>query len=260
MQLIKLKAPVYTLPRGENLKTRGKGRKMNVLAIGAHPDDLEILCGGTLAKYRKNGDKVFMAHLCSGNMGGKNITPEELAAIRDKEAKNAAAMIGAEVLGPIAGDLDLYPTKDMRIAVVDIIRYAKPDVMITHSINDYMADHVITSQLVFDAALTATLPLYKTRQSAHEMIMPIYYMDTVAGHGFEPMYYVDITEFMEVKKKMLLAHESQYKWLSGHHKSEPVKMIEKVSAFRGVQCGVEYAEAFSIAKVWGRISPKVLLP
>lgn len=233
---------------------------MNVLAVGAHPDDLEILCGGTLAKYAKRGDKVFMAHLCNGNMGGKNITPEELADMRDKEAKNSASIIGAEALGPIAGDLDLYPTKEMRIAVVDIIRQTKPDVIITHSANDYMPDHVITGQLVFDAAFTATLPLYKTKLPAYEKIVPIYYMETLAGFGFEPSHYVDITGFMEVKKKMLLAHESQYKWLSGHHQSEPVKMLEKVAGFRGFQCGVEYAEAFRMAKVWGRISLENLLP
>ena len=232
---------------------------MNILAIGAHPDDLEILCGGTLAKYAKKGHKVFMAHLCNGNMGGKNITPEELAAIRDKEAKASAAIIGAEALGPIAGDLDLYPTKEMRIALVDIIRYAKPDIIITHSPNDYMPDHTITGELVFDAAFTATLPLYKTKEPAWEKITPIYYMDTMAGFGFEPTHYVDITDFFEVKKKMLLAHESQYKWLSGHHQSDPVKMIERISSFRGFQCSVEYAEAFRIANLWGRITPTEIL-
>ena len=233
---------------------------MNVLAIGAHPDDLEILCGGTLAKYAKNGHKVFMGHLCNGNMGGKDIKPEDLAATRDKEAKKAASLIGAEALGPIAGDLDLYPTKEMRVAVVDIIRYAKPDVIITHSVTDYMPDHVITGQLVFDAAFTATLPLYKTKYPAHEKIMPIYYMDTLAGFSFEPSHYVDITDFMDMKKKMLLTHESQYSWLSGHHESEPVKMLEKVAGFRGVQCGAEYAEAFCMAKVWGRVKIENLLP
>lgn len=233
---------------------------MNVLAVGAHPDDLEILCGGTLAKYAKKGHKVFMAHLCNGNMGGRDISPEELARIRDKEAKKSAALIGAEALGPIAGDLDLYPTKEMRIALIDIIRYAKPDVMITHSINDYMPDHTITGQLVFDAAFTSTLPLYKTKYPAWEKIIPIYYMEPMAGFGFEPTNFVDITEFFEIKKQMLLCHESQYKWLSGHHQSNPVKMIETISGFRGFQCGVDYAEAFSLARLWGRIPLENLLP
>jgi len=233
---------------------------MRILAIGAHPDDLEFLCAGTLAKYSKKGHKVFMAHLCNGNMGGKNIKPEELAEIRDKEAKLAAKLIGAEALGPIAGDLDLYPTKEMRIEVVDIIRYAKPDVIFTHSPNDYMPDHVITSQLVFDASFTATLPLYKTKNKVHEPIVPIFYMDTLAGLNFEPTDYVDITDFIEIKKKMLLSHKSQYKWVKGHHLTDAINLLETMAKFRGIQCGVMYAEAFKRLSVWGKLKIDKLLP
>ncbi len=228
---------------------------MKILAIGAHPDDLEILCGGTLAKYSQKGHKIFMAHLCNGNMGGKKISSKQLIKIRDKEAKESAGLIKAESLGPIAGDLDLYPTKEMRMKVVDIIRYAKPDIIITHSINDYMPDHIITGQIVFDSAFTSTLPLYKTKYPAYENIVPVYSMDTVAGIRFEPTIYVDITEVFEIKKKMFLCHKSQYKWLKGHHNSDPINLIESMGKFRGVQCGVEYAEAFKRVDVWGRIRP-----
>jgi LmbE family N-acetylglucosaminyl deacetylase len=220
---------------------------MRILAIGAHPDDLEILCGGTLAKYSKKGHKIFMAHLCDGSMGGKNITPEELIEIRDKEAKKAASLINAEVLGPIAGDLDLYNTREMRVEVIDIIRYTKPDIIITHSPDDYMPDHTITGKLVFEAAFTATLPNYKTKYPAYEVITPIYYMDTLVGLKFHPTHYVDITDFFEIKK--------QYKWIKGHHLSDPINLIETMSKFRGLQCGVLYAEAFRIENVWGRVRP-----
>ena len=232
---------------------------MRILAVGAHPDDIEILCGGTLAKYKKNGDDVFMAYLCSGSLGSRDTNPEELAKIRSREARNSAEIIGAGIFGPVAGDLELYPTREMRIKVVDIIRQAKPDLVITHSPADYMPDHVITGQLVLDAAFTATLPLYKTGYPAHEKITPVYYMDTVAGLGFEPDTYVDITEFFETKKKMFLSHESQHKWIKGHHKEDPVKLIERISGFRGLQCGVEYAEAFKKVKLWNRVFPDNLL-
>ena len=233
---------------------------MRILAVGAHPDDLEILCGGTLAKYSDKGHKVFMAHLCNGNLGGSDIEPEKLAGIRDKEAKKAAEVIGAEVLGPIAGDLDLFATREMRREVVDIIRFSKPDVIFAHSPNDYMPDHVITGKLVFDAAFTATLPNYKSRYETHEPIVPIYYLDTMAGIGFEPSDYVDITDYIEIKKKMLLCHESQQKWIKGHHSAEAVSLLEKVAKFRGVQCGIEYAEAFKKLNVWGRIGMGNFLP
>ena len=233
---------------------------MRVLAVGAHPDDLELLCGGTLAKYADQGHKVIMAHLCSGSRGGTNIEPEELARIRCNEAKTAAKLIAAEVLGPITGDLDLYTTEQMRIKTVDLIRQAKPDVIFTHSPNDYMPDHVITSQLIFDASFSATVPLYKTNNPAHENITPIFYMDTVAGVDFQPTEYVDISDHIETKKKMFLCHQSQLQWIEDHHQAEPTDMLETVAKFRGVQCGATYAEAFKRLNVWGRLKTDRLLP
>ncbi len=233
---------------------------MRILAVGAHPDDLELLCGGTLAKYADKGHTVIMAHLCSGNRGGVNIEPAELAQTRGAEARAAAKLISAKVLGPIAGDLDLYPTEQMRIETVDLIRQAKPDVIFTHSPNDYMPDHVVTSQLVFDASFTSTVPLYKTRLAAHEAFIPVLYMDTVAGVGFEPSDYVDVSDYIETKKQMFLCHQSQIQWLEGHHKVEPTDMLETVAKFRGFQCGVTYAEAFRKLNVWGRLRAERLLP
>ena len=233
---------------------------MKILAVGAHPDDLELLCGGTLAKFAREGHEVFMAHLCNGNMGGKNIKPEELEKIRRKEAEKSAEIIGAKALGGYFGDLTIYPDKEGRDKVVDLIREVKPDLIITHSPQDYMPDHIITGELTFDAAFTATLPNYKTRYPAHECIMPIYYMDTLVGLNFHPTDYVDITETFEIKKQMLLCHESQYKWISSHHQTHPVQMLEVMARFRGLQCGVMYAEAFQRLQVWGRMTPSRLLP
>ena len=119
--------------------------------------------------------------------------------------------------------------------------------------NDLWPDHVITSQLVFDAVFTATLPLYKTKYKVHEPIVPVFYLDTMAGIGFEPTDYVDITDFINIKKKMLLCHKSQYKWLKGHHNAEVTNFLEIMAKFRGLQCGVLYAEAFRRLNVWGRI-------
>ncbi len=232
---------------------------MRILAVGAHPDDLEFFCGGTLAKYAKSGNEIFMSYLCTGCYGSRDTEPAKLSEIRAQEARNSAKIIGATVFGPISNDLDLFSNRESRIKVVDIIRQAKPDIIITHSTNDYMADHVATGQIVFDAAFTATLPLFKTDYPAHEKIMPIYSMDTSIGVGFDPELYIDITDYFETKKKMLLSHESQHKWIAGHHQTDAVGIIEKMSSFRGLQCGVKYAEAFKRVKVWGRIFPESLL-
>ena len=233
---------------------------MNILAIGAHPDDLEILCGGTLAKYSEKGHKVFMAHLCNGNMGGKDIPQEQLAEIRDKEARASAKIIQAEVLGPICADLGVHLTQEMRAKVADIIRAAQPDLIITHSPQDYMPDHVITSQLVFESAFAATLPYFQTKHQAYEKITPIYYMDTLLGLKSQPEFYIDITDHFETKKAMFLCHESQYKWLEGHHLTDPFQMIKTMAKFRGLQSGVMYAESFQMERVWGRVRPIDLLP
>ncbi len=234
---------------------------MRVLAVGAHPDDVEFLCAGTLAKFAQEGHQIFIAHLCNGDMGGRDIAPEELARIRKKEAEEAGKIIGAEVLGGYFGDLALYrDNKESRDKVVDLIREVKPDIIITHSPHDYMIDHTHTSRIVCDAAFTATLPNYKTKFPAHESIFPIYFMDTMAGINFQPTEYVDITDTFDIKKKMLLCHKSQYKWLDSHHQTQALEMLEIMARFRGIQCGVKYAEGFQKLEVWGRLRPYRLLP
>jgi len=174
---------------------------MRILAVGAHPDDIEFHCAGTLAKYANNGDDVFIAHLCNGCYGSKDTPPEELAKIRGQEAKNSANIIGATLIEPIADDLGLFPTEEARLKVVDIIRQAKPDLIITHSTNDYMPDHNIAGQLVFDAAFTATLPVIKTKYPAHEKIMPIYNMETAKVSVLNQMCMLILPIFLKQKRR-----------------------------------------------------------
>lgn len=233
---------------------------MRVLAVSAHPDDLELLCAGTLAKFKSQGAEIFMSYLCNGDKGHFEIPSPELAKIREKEAKNSAKILGAQILGGLFPDLDVYPDKEGRKKVVELIRIARPDIIITHSPDDYMCDHTITSRLVIDASFIATLPNYKTKQEAHTLIPPIIFMDTLAGVDFIPTEYVDITDFIDTKEKMLSCHESQCKWLKEHDGIDYVEFMRKVASFRGLQCGVKYAEGFRNYLVWGRIKPKRLLP
>ena len=131
---------------------------MRVLAIGAHPDDIEIACSGTLAKCVKRGDTVIVCHVSSGNLGHVVIPPDELRVIRANEAKKAGAMAGIEVICAGFDDLEIYDNnKEARDKLVDIIKYANPDFIITHNPDDYMPDHTAVSRLVFDASFTATL-------------------------------------------------------------------------------------------------------
>lgn len=234
---------------------------MRVLAIGCHPDDIEVSCAGTLAKYKQQGHDVVLCHVANGNKGHMIIQPDELRLMRKQEAVNAGAVIGAEVISLDVGDLEVYgDDRTARDKVIDVIRYARPDVIITHYPHDYMPDHLAVSQLVFDASFAATVPHYKTSEPHHPVMSAIYYMDTLAGVGFLPEEYVDISDTIELKLEMLNKHDSQMKWMREHDDIDFEDFVRTVSKFRGLQSGVAYAEGFIPCRVWPKISTRRLLP
>ena len=241
---------------------------MNVLAIGCHPDDVEIACAGTLAKCVKRGDKVIVCHVSTGNLGHVIIPPDELTVIRANEAKRAGAMAGIEVISAGFDDLKIYDgNKEARDKIVDVIRYANPDFIITHNPEDYMPDHTAVARLVFDASFTATLPNYTDyphRYSAVDgepaKLVPIFYMDTLAGVDFQPTDYVDISEEIDLKLQMLECHESQLVWMREHDGIDFADMVKTCSRYRGYQCGAAYAEGFRQCQVYLKGHTTRLLP
>lgn len=234
---------------------------MRVLAIGCHPDDMEICCSGTLAKCVRRGDTVIACHVANGDKGHVVVMPKELADIRRQEAIGAGALAGIEVLSCEVPDL-MVDSHDLqqRDAVVDVIRYAKPDFIITMAPNDYMKDHNETSLLVFDATFAATVPHYVTKYPAIDQLAPIYYMDAVNGLGDQPTIYVDISDTIDLKMEMLRKHESQVKWLMDHDHVDFVERTKAINRFRGIQCGVEYAEGFTQCMAGLRPTTKRYLP
>lgn len=241
---------------------------MNVLAIGCHPDDVESTCAGTLIKCVKRGDKVIVCHVSNGNLGHVIIPPDELAVIRKNEAKKAGSLAGIEVICPDFEDLNIYDNnKEARERIIDVIRYAQPDLIITHNPDDYMPDHTAVSRLVFDAAFAATLPNYNNyphKFSAPDCppakLVPIYYMETAAGVNFEPDEYVDITDEVDLKMEMLECHASQLVWMREHDNIDFAEMVKVNSRFRGYQCGVDHAEGFKLCREYLRGTTKRLLP
>jgi LmbE family N-acetylglucosaminyl deacetylase len=234
---------------------------MRVLAVGAHPDDLEILCGGTLARFVQEGHEVVMCNATLGNRGSFEHTSEEIAEIRLREARRAAEIAGADhvTLGFTDGEVDA--TDDgQRAAVVDLVREVRPDLILTHSAGDYMSDHNETSKLVFDCSFHATLPLLETGKPHHDTVTPIYFIDTVMGLGFHPTEYVDVTSTIETKVAMLEAHESQLTWLRDHDGVDVVEQMRTTTRFRGQQCGVAFAEGFAPCLTWLRGTTRRLLP
>ncbi len=232
---------------------------MNVLAIGCHPDDMEISCSGTLAKCVKRGDKVTVCHVCNGNMGHEIIKPEELRLMRAQEAQNAGKLAGIEVVTLDIGDL-LPNGSDIaqRDMVMELIRKVQPDFIITHSPTDYMPDHREVSKLVFDASFAASVPQYGAGGKA--AVTPIFYMDNLAGMNFNPTEYVDITDEIDLKLEMLECHVSQLKWMRDHDGIDFAEFVKTCSRFRGLQSGVQYAEAFCQEMVWPKVTTRRLLP
>jgi LmbE family N-acetylglucosaminyl deacetylase len=233
---------------------------MRILAIGAHPDDLEILCAGTLARYAQAGHEVVMCLATDGTAGHMIIKPPELAQIREREARAAADVIKAEFIWLGFPDELIFNDRKTRLALVDAIRQARPDVIITHAPNDYHPDHRMVSRLVFDASFVASLPNIETGRPAHPAVPPLYYMDTLAGKGFHPTEYVDISATIDIKRQMLACHKSQLKWLKDHDNIDVMEFMEVVARTRGFQCNRPYAEGFRPADVWPRTASSRILP
>lgn len=233
---------------------------MKILAIGAHPDDVEILCAGTIAKFSKLGHEVFICHVCDGSRGSKTHTQEEIAAIRRKEAIASAAIIGAKSLTANIPDIEVVVDLESRLKIVDILRQADPDLVITHSPDDYMTDHINVSRLVFESTYCANLGLVKTEHPPTTKLPFLYYMDTLAGLNFMPDEYVDISETIDIKIEMMMKMQSQLGWLKDMHNSDAAEFIKVVARFRGFQAGVDYAEAFTQKRMYPQGLTKRILP
>jgi LmbE family N-acetylglucosaminyl deacetylase len=231
-----------------------------VLAVGAHPDDLEILCAGTLAKYVRQGATVVMAIATDGSAGHMVIPPQELAEIRHTEAQNAAAAIGADLAWLGFSDELIFEDLPTRLHFIDMIRAARPDLILTHDPDDYHPDHRVVSRLVFDASFVSGLPSIKTEHAAHPGVQPLYYFDTLSGARFAPSEFVDISETFETKRKMLECHASQLRWLKDHDNIDIVDFIDVMTRSRGLQCGIHRAEGFRPELAWARARPFRVLP
>lgn len=236
---------------------------MNILAIGANPDDIEFLCAGTLAVYAGRGDAVSMCYLTTGDKGSKEVPPEEMAAIRKDEAEKAAKVIGAELFPLNIPDGEVEVSLPLRRKLVEVIRKARPDLIITHYHHDYLSDHNYTSRLVFDASFWAGAHGFEGDPgdcARHSIRPPVFYMDTLGGTSFMPEEYVDITDVMDTKIEMLSQHKSQIKYMKQRDGLDFLDYMKTAAKYRGYQCGVKYAEGFIPERIYPSISTKRILP
>lgn len=233
---------------------------MKILAVGAHPDDLELCCGGTLAKYASNGHKIGIAIMTDGATGSSFIPPEQLVSVRKQEARRSAELIHADFfwLGFPDGKLE-YNVK-VRMALNKVVREFNPDLIITHNPEDYISDHRITSKHVVDVGLWAHVGPLIPEMEGTPQVPSIAFMDTLAGISFIPERYIDITDFFNMKKKMLSCHESQQSWLADYGGIDYMETIEIGCRYRGIQSQVKYAEGFKIWHGWQTTKCEPVMP
>ena len=221
-----------------------------ILAIHAHPDDVEILAGGTMALLSAAGHSITIATMTAGDCGSAELSSEEISAIRREEARAAAALIGAEYLCCGFKDLAIFNDAPSRQHITEMLRITRPDIVVTASPIDYMADHETTSALVKDACFGAPAPLYRTESPPLAAIPHLYYMDPLTGHypdGTEAIrdFCVDVSRVFATKQAMLEQHASQRDWLRKHHGIDDyILQMEASTRAIGERFGGQYGEGF----------------
>jgi LmbE family N-acetylglucosaminyl deacetylase len=213
---------------------------VKILALGAHPDDIEIFMFGTMAAYAAQGAELTFAIATDGAKGGHG-EPGPLARARRQEAMAAAGLLGATPRFLDFPDGALVADAALTGALKALIGEVGPDLVVTHAPNDYHGDHRALSDGVRIAASFA---------------VPVLHADTLGGTGFSPTHYVDISAHGAIKAKAIRMHQSQ----------DPERFVDAArtqNAFRAGQCnGAQgsLAEAFRFEPVFPFADIRALLP
>lgn len=227
---------------------------MNILALFAHPDDVECICAGTLLKYKKAGHEIYIALTTSGNTGSNEIASrEEIASIRESEMLVSAKYLDAEVMFLRYEDEFLFDTPETRRSVLTAIRWANPDVIFTHNPRDWSTDHNITAKLVTEVLLSVGGKLHNADCPPIEKKPHVFFEGQKC--------FVDISQEMETKMSMLRCHKSQIGWMETFYDGKDfTEHISAQSKMYGMWSGSKYAEGFEAHKVLGYCADYRLLP
>jgi len=222
-----------------------------VLSFGAHPDDAEFMCAGTLALLRERGWNVHISTMAPGDCGTVEYSRDQIGRIRKAEAAKAVGMLDGTYHCLESGDIFIMYDQPTLLKAIELVRKVRPTVVITLNPTDYMVDHETASRLAQTACFACGVVNVETGGAEpFEPVPYLYYMDAVEGkdnfgRAIEPSFIVDITSAMDMKERMLCCHESQRNWLMKHHQMDNyVKMMKKLSAIRGGRIGAQYGEGF----------------
>ena len=196
---------------------------MNILAIGAHPDDIEYGCAGTMIKYAERGHHIFLMVLTSGQEGGST-------EIRQQEQEAAAEIMKVQkVFWGNYHDTQLPLNKELIEKIEEVLGEVKPDLILVNYGDDTHQDHRILTQ--------ATM-------SATRYVRNVLFFEVPTTQNFNPQVFVDISDTLERKFKVLEAHASQVMKTNIEDMSI-VELAQANATFRGIQGRVKFAEAFA---------------
>jgi LmbE family N-acetylglucosaminyl deacetylase len=222
----------------------------SVLAIFAHPDDAEIMCAGTLALLKKKGLEISIATMTGGDKGSATLSRDEISRIRKTEGVVSASLIGGAYYCLGFQDIYLFYNSETINRTVELIRNVKPSIVFTASPSDYMVDHEMTSRIVQTACFCAGIKNMEAGGEPLGYVPHLYYTDAmdakdILGRRIDPGFYIDISDAMDIKEKMLASHKSQRDWLLKHHKiDEYIISMKRFGEMRGSEVNKKYAEGY----------------
>jgi len=226
--------------------------KLDILAIGAHPDDVELGCSATIAKEISRGKKVGVLDLTRGELGTRGS-----AEIRDKEAAAAAEILGLTIRENLGfKDGFFVNDEDHQKAVIEIIRKYQPEIVLCNAIQDRHIDHGKGSKLVSDACFLSGLRKIKTsfEEETQEAWRPKQVYHYIQWENLKPDFVVDVTGFMDIKLKAVKAYSSQF---YDPDSKEPVSPISSKNFLDSIHyrandlgriIGKESAEGFTVER------------
>lgn len=223
--------------------------KLDILAIGAHPDDIELGCGATIAKEISLGKKVGVLDLTRGELGTRGS-----AEIRDTEAKNAAKILGLTVRENLAfADGFFINDKEHQLKVIEIIRKYQPEIVLCNAIDDRHIDHPKGSKLVSDACFLSGLRKIETRlnNKNQDAWRPKQVYHYIQWKNIEPDFVVDVSGFIDIKLKAVQAYSSQFYDPTSKEPTSPITSKNFLDSilYRAQDLGrlinVEHAEGFT---------------
>jgi LmbE family N-acetylglucosaminyl deacetylase len=194
--------------------------QQTVFAVAAHPDDIEFNMAGTLALLARAGFAPHMMNLSRSNLDSNTMPEDEIARMRLAEARASADVIGAVHHPPIADDLMIFYDDKLLRRIAAVVREIRPTIVLLPSLNDYMEDHTNTARLTVTACFSRAMRRYTSappREPTDQDVYLYHAQPHLNRDGMRtlvvPELYVNITDVMDTKLKMLGCHESQRQWL-----------------------------------------------